>query len=238
MAEKHWTACRDFKLWPEAALHTQWPGSGRMGDRVFDAYYASMVPCLADYTSEQTLMQTAGSFLLDHIGPSILITHSQGGTYGWLWSDVRPALVKAIVAIEPAGPPFQSIMFKGPSKVYGLADVPLVYEPPAELVSQGGIPLPTEEHFAANGQTYLLQREPARKLKNLSKIPVLLETAEASYHAGYDDFTVQFLRQAGVEVEHLKLGDNGIHGNGHLQFLELNNLEIVALLEKWISAIE
>ena len=80
----------------------------------------------------------------------------------------------------------------------------------------------------------MLQKEPARRLVNLLKIPVLLETGEASAHAAYDEFTVRYLQQAGVNVEHLKLADEGIHGNGHLQFLEKNNLEIVELLESWI----
>ena len=48
---------------------------------------------------------------------------------------------------------------------------------------------------------------------------------------------MQFLRQAGVRVEHLKLAEKGIHGNGHLQFLEMNNLEIIELLEKWIAKV-
>ena len=71
-----------------------------MGDAVFDSYYANLVPSLADYGLEQDLMQKAGACLLDRVGPAILITHSQGGTHGWLWADVRPALVKAIVAID------------------------------------------------------------------------------------------------------------------------------------------
>ena len=237
MAEKRWTACRDFMGWPEAALHTQWPGSGRIGDAVFDSYYASVVPSLTDYATEQALMQAAGSSLLDRIGPAILITHSQGGTHGWLWADARPKLVKAIVAIEPAGPPFQSTIVQGPSKLYGLTDIPLTYDPPADQTLNGGNPLPTEERLAGNGRTYLLQREPARKLKNLSNIPVLLETGEASSHASYDGFTEEYLRQAGVNVERLKLADKDIYGNGHLQFLELNNLDIIKLLERWIAAI-
>jgi pimeloyl-ACP methyl ester carboxylesterase len=36
-------------------------------------------------------------------GPAILLTHSQSGTFGWLVADARPALVKAIVALEPSG---------------------------------------------------------------------------------------------------------------------------------------
>ena len=235
LAEKRWTACREFLLWPEAALHTQWPGSGRVGDPVFDSYYASMVPCLADYGAEQALMQKAGTCLLDRIGPAILITHSQGGTHGWLWADARPELVKGIVAIEPSGPPFQSTIVKSSTaKQYGITDIPLTYDLP---IQHDGRPLQVQKHVAANGQIYMLQQEPAGRLINLIEIPVLLETGEASSHTSYDEFTVRFLRQAGVNVEHLKLAEKGIHGNGHLQFLERNNLEIIELLEKWIGAI-
>lgn len=238
LAEKRWTACREYLLWPEAALHTQWPGSGRIGDPIFDAYYASMVPSLKDYGAEQFLMQAAGACLLDRIGAAILITHSQGGTHGWLWADARPELVKAIVAIEPAGPPFQSTIIKRPTvKPYGITDVPLMFDPPADQVLDNGKPLQTQEHLDAKGTTYILQQEPARKLHNLRMIPVLLETGEASSHAAYDEYTVRFLKQAGVSVKHLRLAKEGIRGNGHLQFLEKNNIEIINLLEAWITGI-
>ena len=183
-------------------------------------------------------MRSAGINLLDRIGPAILITHSQGGTHGWLWADARPKLVKAIVAIEPAGPPFQSTIAKGANaKPYGITDVPLSYDPPPDSILKHTGPLRTQTFSSINGRTYMLQQEPARRLTNLLNIPVLLETGEASSHAAYDEFTVRFLQQAGVNVEHLRLADKEIHGNGHLQFLEMNNLEIVELLEKWIAAI-
>ena len=239
LAERRWTGCRDFNLWPEATLHTQWPGSGHVGDPIFDAYYASTVPSLEDYGVEQTLMKAAGANLLDRIGPAILVTHSQGGTHGWLWADARPDLVKAIVAIEPSGPPFQSTIVKDAAvKLYGITDIPLSYDPPVDAKVDGKAPLQTQAHHSRNGKTCILQQEPARRLKNLSRIPVLLETGEASSHASYDEFTVLFLRQTGVNVKHLKLADEGIHGNGHIQFLEKNNLEIIEMLEKWIRAIQ
>ncbi|KAL9578864.1 MAG: hypothetical protein Q9212_005448 [Teloschistes hypoglaucus] len=238
LAEKRWTACRDFLLCPEAALHTRWLGSGRMGDPIFDAYYASTVPSLTDYAAEQALMQAAGASLLDRIGPAILITHSQGGTHGWLWADARPKMAKAIVAVEPSGPPFQSTIMKdAAAKQYGITDVTLTYDAPPDRIDERGRPLQSKEHIAANGATYLLQQEPARRLRNLIDIPVVLETGVASSHASYDLFTVQYLRQAGVKVEHLELADKDIHGNGHLQFLELNNLDIIQLLERWIARI-
>ena len=193
-----------------------------------------MVPCLADQAEEQALMQKTGTCLLDRIGPAVLITHSQGAIAGWLWADARPELVKAIVAIEPSGPPFRSNIIKGYTvKPYGITDIPLTYDPPLDE-NHGKSPLQVQKHVAANGETYMLQQEPAMQLINLDKVPVLVETGEASYHASYDDFTVRFLRQAGVNATHLPLAEKGIHGNGHLQFLEKNNLEIVKMLEKWI----
>ena len=186
-------------------MHSQWPGTGRAGDHIFDAYFASMVPCLRDYATEQRLMQAAGASLLDRIGrPAILITHSQGGTHGWLWADARPDLVKAIVAIEPSGPPFQSMIVKsGPTKLYGITDIPLTYDPPVDEAKDGTTPLKTEERTTATGKSYIMQQEPSRRFVNLGRIPALVETGEASSHASYDDLTVQFLRQAGVDVTHM-----------------------------------
>lgn len=68
-------------------------------------------------------------------------------------------------------------------------------------------------------------------------VAVMLETSEASYHAPYDHCTVEFLKQTGVQAEHLKLADLRLHGNGHLHFMELNNLEIIAGLGPWLAAI-
>jgi hypothetical protein len=47
--------------------------------------------------------------LLDWISPIILLTHSAPGTVGWLVADCCLDVVKAIVAMEPIGPPFSDI---------------------------------------------------------------------------------------------------------------------------------
>ena len=49
------------------------------------------------------------SALLDKIGPAILLTHSQSGAFGWPVADARPNLVKAMVAVEPSGPPVHDV---------------------------------------------------------------------------------------------------------------------------------
>ena len=80
-----------------------------------------------------------------------------------------------------------------------------------------------------------MQRTPARLLPNLQKMPILILTAEASYHAPYDHCTVKYLEQAGVHPTWTKLADIGIHGNGHMMMLENNNLEISAVMSKWLD---
>ena len=80
-----------------------------------------------------------------------------------------------------------------------------------------------------------LQREPARRLANLSRIPVAVLTGEASYHAPFDHCTALYLKQAGVPTTFIRLADRGIRGNGHMMMLERNNLKIAALIGAWLE---
>ena len=105
MSER-FTAPELAKRYPQAALHTQWPGKGVAGDPTFDQFFASQVEDMSNLTALEELNRNAGTALLDKIGPAILLTHSQSGPFGWKIADSRPNLVKAVVAIEPNGPPF------------------------------------------------------------------------------------------------------------------------------------
>ncbi|KAG4438568.1 hypothetical protein IFR05_005943 [Cadophora sp. M221] len=234
--QQRFTAIEHYPLWEQTKLHTQWPGTGLMGDPIFDEYFASTVPSPSSSPVQETSMQKAGILLLDKIGPAIIIAHSQGALSGWLWADARPGLVKALIQIEPKGPPFREAIFSTEvTRPWGLTSIPLTYSPPPTNSSS---PLSMQTIPASSTQFVdcTLQAEPARQLVNLKNVPFLIETGEASYHATYDHCFVEFLRQAGCErVEHLKLADVGIHGNGHLQFLERNSDEIARLLEKWIE---
>jgi len=227
------------KLWPQAHLHTQWPGAGEPGDPVFDQFYASQVPSIAEFAKQQELNRDAGAALLDRIVPAILLTHSQSGALGWPIADQRPKLVKAIVAVEPSGPPVHDIEFKGApdwfadaakTKISGLGEVPLAYEPPGapEFVRE-------EKSDAPDLVQCWLQKGPARQLVNLKDIPVLLVTSEASYHANYDHCTVKYLRQAGVTTTFMPLAKSNIRGNGHMMMLEKNSDEIAAAMIEWLN---
>jgi pimeloyl-ACP methyl ester carboxylesterase len=238
LVEQRFTAPEIAAFWAQAKLHTQWPGAGdlkgRRGDPVFDAFYATQVESLTSAVETQTLVQAAGTALLDKIGPSILLTHSQAGSFGWLLADARPQLVKGILAVEPAGPPFQNVIFdENRARPWGLTDIPLSYDPLPKEASD--LHIVREKTAAATGLVSCwIQQDPPRRLSRLGTIPILILTAEASYHAAYDHCTADYLTQAGVRNTFLRLENLGIHGNGHMMMLEKNNFTVAEVLQKWI----
>ena len=242
--QQRFTSIERYNLWPQAHLHTQWPGDGKPGDVIFDAFVASQVPTLPDFTRQQLLNRDAIVSLLDKIGPAILLTHSQSGAFGWPVADARPDLVKAILAVEPSGPPFFDIQnVEAPewfrygtmmTRPWGITAVPLTYSPPAADASDLQI-VQEEKADGPDLSKCWMQKDPARQLPNLQKIPILIVTSEASYHAAYDHCTMKYLEQVGVRPTWIKLADIGIHGNGHMMMLEKNNLEIAAVLARWLA---
>jgi pimeloyl-ACP methyl ester carboxylesterase len=97
----------------------------------------------------QTQAQGMLQNLLKRIGEKcILLGEGSGATMAWLAADVEPDLVACVVAVEPSGPPFGNskidktgendqirifshrIRYSGTTRRYGLADIPLTYDPP------------------------------------------------------------------------------------------------------------
>jgi pimeloyl-ACP methyl ester carboxylesterase len=241
--QRRLTSPEQFEQRPTAHLHTQWPGTGLPGDPIFDQFIASQVSSLADRRLSEELGRRAGACLLDRIGPAVLLTHSQSGAIGWQIADARPGLVKGIIALEPFGPPFYDVIEVGPRELqiyggltrpFGITTQPLTYAPGLSPSATGIEHQPAEIPRASPTNVCYLQQEPARQLSNLSGVPVLVITAEASYHSSYDHCTVKFLEQAGVGVDHWRLEDFGIRGNGHMMMLEMNSLDVAALLRRWL----
>lgn len=237
MVQSRFTAPAQYGTWPQAKLHTQWPGSGVQGDPIFDSFFASGVQMINDVGKQEQASQAALAALVDNIGkPIICFSHSNGGGTPLLVADIRPKLVKLIVAIEPSGPPFSpSSAFKVMRSQYGVTQAPITYEPPV-LNPQRDLVRVVRKAGAPDLQDAILQADtpPPRKLINLTHVPVVVVTAEASYHAEYDWCTVEYLRQAGLQVEHLQLAEHGIRGNGHMMFMEKNSNEIAAEVDRWI----
>jgi pimeloyl-ACP methyl ester carboxylesterase len=242
-AARRYVAQEKFKLWPQAHLHTQWPGSGESDDPAALQLAQSQLPAIEDFTTQQVLNRDALVALLEKIGPAVLLVHSQAGAFGWPVADARPDLVKAILAIEPNGPPFYGVDFigapeffkQGPLALkYGITSVPLTYAPPVADASE----LAVAQQDKPDGPDLVrcwAQKEPARQLPNLQKMPILVLSSEASYHAPYDHCTVKYLQQAGAKPSFVKLADLGIRGNSHVMMLEKNSAEIAAVIVKWLE---
>jgi hypothetical protein len=230
--------------WPQAKKFTQWPGDGpnkgKMGDPVFDAFAKTQVQFLAGGKQAQ-LNLDAHIALLDMIGtPVILLTHSQGGEFGWQIADARPKLVKAIITAEPAGPPIKGVDIakiaynQNANLNWGVTSLPLHYDPPVNDPSELQ-PVVEEKSERPDVVPCYLQKEPAHKLTNLKDIPVLDVSAEASYHRIFDSCIPKWLNQAGVKTEYVKMEDVGLTGNEHEMMLDKNSDDIAKFFVNWLD---
>jgi pimeloyl-ACP methyl ester carboxylesterase len=102
-----------------AGPNRQWPGPGDISDPLIDQFMASQNAAPQDQALARELWASRGAALLEKIGPAIVQTHSAGGPFGWLVADRRPKLVKAIVCVEGAAIPFESLA--------NLKGIPIVY---------------------------------------------------------------------------------------------------------------
>lgn len=208
------------------------------GDAAFDAWYPQAIQVPNDFAATGIAVQNAACELLSYIGSSFLVGHSYGGGFLWLTADKCPEKVQGVFGIEPDTPAFQSLS-SGRSirtRIWGLTDAPLTYDPPvtdpvAQLSSQAVL-VGTD---SIGDRACYLQKEPARKLVNIAKVPVYFYTTESSIHAAYDHCIDAYLTQAGVKHTWQKLVDIGIRGNGHFSFIENNNLQLAALAEKFFK---
>jgi hypothetical protein len=155
--------------------------------------------------------------LFDKIGPAILVTHSQSGGPGWL-TAVKSRNVRAIVAYEP-----------GSGFIFPHDEVP------APMPSSGG---PLE----AVGV-------PLSEFMQLTKIPIVIyygDNIPAQPHAnpGQDQWRVRLamarlwadaVNSRGGDATVVHLPEVGVRGNTHFPFSDLNNLEVAALMSKFLA---
>jgi pimeloyl-ACP methyl ester carboxylesterase len=165
---------------PGLPPHTQWPGGGDRDDPALATFLAWQEPFPPDAVRAHEDMKAGAAGLLDRIGPS----------------------VQALVAVEPAGPPFVDHPALGSFR-YGLTPVPLAFGPGVGEAKLGGV-------------------------------PVAVVSAECSGFEPSCHKTAEYLRSCGAAVDEIRLGDLGVHGNGHAMMLEKNNAEVAAVITDWI----
>jgi len=236
---------------PYQHFMNQWVGKGDVGSPDLDQFVASQggsyvtVPGPAGagrgagapgaapagppptFEPQHQVWRERGAMVLDKIGPAIIMTHSAGGPFGWLVAEIRPNLVKGIIAVEGGGTPFTG------QNVWGMSTIPVAYDPPVNDFSE--IKTVTVTPTELGVQPYKLQAEPARKLKNLQGIPIVIVTSEGSFAAPGNPGGIAYFKQAGCKAEELRLVDHNIHGNGHMMMCERNNKEVLAVITDWIE---
>jgi pimeloyl-ACP methyl ester carboxylesterase len=241
--EREFIAYEKYNLYPQAKLHTQWPGPGTVGDPVFDQFMAETLPMIGDAKLREAVNRDATIALLDKIGPAILMPHSQSAGPAWLTADARPQLVKALLMVEAGTSLFYEVKLVGApewfkdgdlSKPFGVTYGPITYDPPVKGVDDFGL-VRQEKPDAPDVARCWRQKEPGPKLINFKSIPTLQMSAEASFGAPTAHCNAAFLKQAGVPVDFVRLAEIGIRGNGHFLMLEKNNLEVAAVIADWLN---
>jgi pimeloyl-ACP methyl ester carboxylesterase len=111
-----------------AAPNKQWPGTtGDIGDPLVDQLVAAANSTPRDAQLAQSLWRQHGAELVDRIGPSILVTHSAGGPFGWLVANERPNLVRAVVSFEGGAAPLVGQGGAPGTALPNLKNMPIMY---------------------------------------------------------------------------------------------------------------
>jgi hypothetical protein len=69
----------------------------------------------------------------------------------------------------------------------------------------------------------------------MSDIPVLFLNGEGGYHRIFDHCLANWLNQAGVSTQYVRMEDEGMPGNGHMMMLELNSKDIAEYMGRWLE---
>jgi pimeloyl-ACP methyl ester carboxylesterase len=86
-----------------------------------ESYRAFVRQNVPRFTTTDALTLEAYLALIDRVGPSVVLGHSQAGLFGWRAAQERPALVRALVLVEPA-----AVGDPDPAKVAALREIPIL----------------------------------------------------------------------------------------------------------------
>jgi hypothetical protein len=177
-----------------------------------DSFVQHLVPTISD---DAEIISAALAALVDKIGPSILVTHSQSGLFGWM-AAAKSSNVKGIVSYEPGyvfprdALPQPIALFKG--------------------TMPAGTGLNTTEYES-------LARIPIQVVygDNIPQTPIpdLVADGRRAQVVASKLFAAAIAKQGG-NAEILHLPEVGLRGNSHFMFSDLNNAEVADQLSKFL----
>lgn len=203
---------------PSLYAGSQFPLSGAAVDQFFRQQTPDTggEPLTAEY---RAFMGQTGAALFRRIGDGILITHSNGGQYGWEIAMASPH-VRAVAAYEPGACAFPDDA--APEDVPGAAAGAYLAPrmvPAARWAALTKIPIlivwgdyiPDEPSPVFGTDVWRIARARSRQF-------------------------VRLVNARGGHAELMELPKLGIRGNTHAAFADRNQMEILRLLTDWLAA--
>lgn len=235
-----------------------WPGCGRSGDVPFEELTgARVVDALGGVLAEAAASSPAGRV--------VVMTHSMSGAMGWKLAERNRHLIAKLVAVAPGPPgniqPEATVVEETDEEVvvesFGMTrrlSRDRAYVGGHEFVSHKLIGKSTRfpqaafdayaAHVAAVPPRLLYERQNIRgsqlKVENpaiFKDLPVMVFTGEfdTDHPKHIDGAIVDWLKDAGAEVEFWWLPDHGIGGNGHMLMMEDNSDELADMIIGWVG---
>jgi len=182
---------------------------------VLNQYFRQFAPNTGPFDIEVSTDAVAALF--NRIGPGILVTHSHSGGQGWR-TAIKSQNVRAIVSYEP-GSNF--------------------------IFPEGEVPPPMPSSFGALEALGV----PLSEFMSLTRIPIVIYFGDnipeaPTANQGQDAWRVRLamarlwrdaVNRRGGDVTLVHLPEQGIRGNTHFPFSDLNNLEIADLMARFLQ---
>ncbi|MBQ7152261.1 MAG: alpha/beta fold hydrolase [Synergistaceae bacterium] len=203
-----------FRLgrWPEFYSDTQFPKDKESLNQFMRQGTPNTGPLDFDLVAESI------AALLNKIGPSILVTHSQGGGCGWI-TALKTDNIKAIVAYEPGGSP----------RLFPEGEVPETVQTSFGPIAGTAIPLEEFKKFTKFPIVIFYG-------DHIAKEPT--DNYGADQWRGELQLGRKFaelVNKYGGDATVIHLPELGIKGNTHFLFSDKNNIEVADLLSKWLK---
>lgn len=209
--EPLWFGIFRLGAWPDF-----YPGVQFSRDpKILEQFFRQMVPNTGPYDAQKNTQ--AASALLEKIGPSVLVTHSQSGGLGWRTALQSPN-VRAVVAFEPS---FDFPFPEGevpPSVTLGSRALNALSVPRADFMRLTRIPI------AIYYGDYISDAQSTNPGQRQWRI--FYEMAKR---------WADVVNRNGGDVTLVHLPDIGIKGNTHFAMSDLNNAQIAELMAKFLA---
>jgi len=209
--DQFWYGLFRVGSWPDYYPGVQFPRDSES----LNQYFRQMTPNTGPYDAGVT--SDAVDALFNKVGTGILITHSQGGGPGWLTAIKNPK-VRAVVAYEPGS---------------------------GFIFPEGEVPSP----MSSSAGTLEASSVPLSDFMKLTKIPIVIYYGDnipeqPSANPSQDNWRIRLamarlwadaVNRHDGDVTVVHLPENGIRGNTHFPFSDLNNVQIADLLSKFLK---